>query len=831
MKKITFLFLFSILCFTVDAQVLTEGFEGGIPAGWTQTQLTGTNDWTTAANNQNSTIQPRTGAEMAYFFAANYTSRTRLETSSLDLTTLTTPVLTFYYTNVDWSGDIDELRVFYKNSAAGTWTQMAVYTATAGSWTEVNIVLPNPSDDYYIGFEGKANWGRGVTIDDVLVDEIGGCLPPGSLSVLPTSVTEAQLSWIAAGSEGDWSYEYGLTGFTLSTGAGGSVTSQSADISGLIPGETYDFYVQANCGDGDSDYAGPYTWTQPDTGEACGTAIVVALEADCGTATPVTLDFSATTTPGGGSCDTFLNIGYWLTTTTDASGGLTINASEPVDVAIFSDCTGSEEGCYGDGIDPSLNVVLSPNTQYYMYFWNEEGNTSLVDICISSYTPASAPDCAETPISPADSATDVLIPGNELTLTWTAPSTGPAPTDYEFFFGTTSGSLTSLGTVGGTDTSIDLINLDFNTTYYWQVVPINDVTPAAGPCAEWSFTTQMAPPAPECATAPITPLDGANDVPSYNTFDLSWTAPATGPTPTSYNIYVGELPDGSDQGFFANTTDTSFNVYVGAEFLTLYWSVRPLNDVTEATGCDLWSFTTGATPSAPSNDNLCNATMLTVDATSAGNAFYDINATAETGEVVGSCFDGGVNGSTWYTFIAPASGDVQVSTDIAGGTNGDTEIAVYEAPTDCNDASTIGTELGCDQDGGDLGDGFLSTIILTGLDPGATYYIQVDRWGTQDPGYFGVEVFDMQTLSNNDIQTDTDKLFTYYPNPVTDNLTLNAQKNIQNVEVFNMLGQRVLNSLPNSVESTVDMSNLKTGAYFVKVTIDNTTETIRVIKN
>lgn len=379
--------------------------------------------------------------------------------------------------------------------------------------------------------------------------------------------------------------------------------------------------------------------------------------------------------------------------------------------------------------------------------------------------------------------------------------------------------------------SVDVTGLTNGNTYYIRVW--SDGVAARQPSngrTEGTFIIEVVSPAEasDCAETPITPLDGATDVPAFDTFELSWTAPSAGPTPTSYNIYVGNMSDGSDQALFQNTTETSYTVFVGAEFTTLYWSVRPLNGITESTGCDLWSFTTGATPAAPANDNLCNATALTVDATSAGNAYYDINATAEAGEVIGSCFNGDINGSTWFTFVAPSSGDVQVSTDIPGGTHGDTEIAVYEAPSDCNDASSLGAELGCSQD---VVANFLSTVEITGLTAGNTYYIQVDRWGTADPGYFGIEVMDMATLSTEDLQANNQELFTYFPNPVSNNLTIKAQKNIQNITVFNMLGQTVINNVPNAIESNVDMSALKSGAYFVKVTVDNQTETIRIIRN
>ncbi|WP_179353109.1 T9SS-dependent choice-of-anchor J family protein [Winogradskyella vidalii] len=72
--------------------------------------------------------------------------------------------------------------------------------------------------------------------------------------------------------------------------------------------------------------------------------------------------------------------------------------------------------------------------------------------------------------------------------------------------------------------------------------------------------------------------------------------------------------------------------------------------------------------------------------------------------------------------------------------------------------------------------------------------------------------------------------FTYYPNPVTNTLTLNAQKSIENVTVYNMLGQKVLRTAPNNITNELDMSSLSVGTYFVKVTIESVTQTIRVIK-
>ena len=45
-----------------------------------------------------------------------------------------------------------------------------------------------------------------------------------------------------------------------------------------------------------------------------------------------------------------------------------------------------------------------------------------------------------------------------------------------------------------------------------------------------------------------------------------------------------------------------------------------------------------------------------------------------------------------------------------------------------------------------------------------------------------------------------------------------------------MLGQVVFRTVPNTLNTEVNMSLLKTGAWFVKVTISDATKTIRVIK-
>ena len=137
---------------------------------WTQEFQRGNNDWDTTGSNQNNSVTPRTGNGMAIYYVGDFSSPvTNLITPAMDLSGASSPLLNFYYTNVNWEGDIDTLKVLYKTSLAGPWIELASYTAEATTWTNVLLNLPNASSDYYIAFEGTANYGRGLTLDDVSI--------------------------------------------------------------------------------------------------------------------------------------------------------------------------------------------------------------------------------------------------------------------------------------------------------------------------------------------------------------------------------------------------------------------------------------------------------------------------------------------------------------------------------------------------------------------------------------------------------------------------------------------------------------------------------------
>lgn len=84
-----------------------------------------------------------------------------------------------------------------------------------------------------------------------------------------------------------------------------------------------------------------------------------------------------------------------------------------------------------------------------------------------------------------------------------------------------------------------------------------------------------------------------------------------------------------------------------------------------------------------------------------------------------------------------------------------------------------------------------------------------------------------ENLGNTDFNNNK---FTAYPNPVKNSLTIRYNENIKDVTVFNLLGQQLFVKNINATEGKVDMSNLSSGTYLVKVNSGDKVQTIKVIK-
>lgn len=176
-------------CTIISSFPYNEGFEGGvIPTCWNNNYVTGTNAWQyLLGSGASHPAASHTGTKNACLKNASYTADvTKLVTPTLNLSSVTSPTLTFWHTQEVWPSDQDELRVYYKTSSGGAWTLLATYTASIASWTQETITLPSPTADYYIAFEGTAKYGYGVCLDDISVFS-SACTAPSLQATVFTS--------------------------------------------------------------------------------------------------------------------------------------------------------------------------------------------------------------------------------------------------------------------------------------------------------------------------------------------------------------------------------------------------------------------------------------------------------------------------------------------------------------------------------------------------------------------------------------------------------------------------------------------------------------------
>lgn len=72
--------------------------------------------------------------------------------------------------------------------------------------------------------------------------------------------------------------------------------------------------------------------------------------------------------------------------------------------------------------------------------------------------------------------------------------------------------------------------------------------------------------------------------------------------------------------------------------------------------------------------------------------------------------------------------------------------------------------------------------------------------------------------------------FSYHPNPISNLLSLKATNEIQQVVIYDLLGQEVFKTKPNSLSLNFELNGLHGGIYLMKVTVDNSVGFYRIIK-
>ena len=284
---------FSTLCNAV-AIPFTETFEA--TSGTRDCWITdGPGTWYFASGDYSSTTGAYEGTLNANITHSDNGNVTKLISPVLDLGTADGMQLTFAHIQRAWSGDQDELRVYYRTSDTVAWVMAAEYTNEVSTWTVETLNLSGSI--YQVAFEMTDGYGYGVAIDSIVFNLPPSCMAPAALAAGNITTDGATLTW-----NGD-ATSYNVYAIGTDTTLVQNVTTTSYDITGLTAMTSYTYGVRSVCGTDESDL------------------VTVTFATACAAVTlPFTEDFEATSPTA--ACWTMANTAYstGITTSNAYSG-------------------------------------------------------------------------------------------------------------------------------------------------------------------------------------------------------------------------------------------------------------------------------------------------------------------------------------------------------------------------------------------------------------------------------------------------------------------------------------------------------------------------------
>ena len=428
------------------------------------------------------------------------------------------------------------------------------------------------------------------------------------------------------------------------------------------------------------------------------------------------------------------------------------------------------------------------------YYWGID-NVEVTQCTVSQ------PTAVTVPTLPLDAATDVQISYNgdtngdgtdDNTISFEWPS-DPADeiNSYTFNLGLTPNG-NDIGSLSvGTNTVSLIYAWTESTTYYWSV----DATNCAGSTTGtvFSFTTgacnsSLFTP----VTNPTLPLNASIDVPIQYGADtdgdgtdddiISFEWPVVDGA-SDYTFNLGTTPNGNDIGSLTVALNTVNLIYTWAEGTTYYWSIDTSNCAGTSAG-SVFSFTTASCSStvAPSQVSLslpANGSAVALDNSDPDNP----NSTSFS-------WDDNDDSQNFYTLYL-ADNEALLNASVFNNFNSGDQI-----------------------------------INLT---DNSTYYWKIESYNCF--GFTSSETWSFTTSTTAGLNDMNQNLFSVFPNPVENIINIKGNGVIDNLEVLNQLGQRVL-AIDGSLltNKQLNISSLESGLYFIRLTANNKTEILQVIK-
>ncbi len=212
----------------------------------------------------------------------------------------------------------------------------------------------------------------------------------------------------------------------------------------------------------------------------------------------------------------------------------------------------------------------------------------LLVLLIGGCTPKPTNNPPNTPYNPnpPDGATSVVL---DPVLSWQCSDPDGDPLVFDIYFGTNANSLYCIKE-NHNSTSYKIMDLAFNTTYYWKVVA-KDGKGGVKEGPVWSFTTQAEGQTnnPPSVPANPNPQDNENNVPTE--VILSWECSDPDNDPLVFDVYFGV--NQNNLGMLVNNHPTSSYQVKNLNYnTTYYWKVIAKDSKGAQTDGPTWKFTT-----------------------------------------------------------------------------------------------------------------------------------------------------------------------------------------------------------------------------------------------
>lgn len=109
-------------------------------------------------------------------------------------------------------------------------------------------------------------------------------------------------------------------------------------------------------------------------------------------------------------------------------------------------------------------------------------------------------------------------------------------------------------------------------------------------------------------------------------------------------------------------------------------------------------------------------------------------------------------------------------------------------------------------------------------------YNEVNEWEHPNPDFDAIYTWENECTPMLSVEGNYLSNFKFYPNPSTDVLHVSAGKNIDTVTVFNMLGQELVEINIQAPSSIINIAHLEPGTYLMKVLVDESIGTYKILK-